>query len=125
MTVIRTWRELKVWQKAHKLVLLTYKLTTRFPSEEKYGLTSQMRRAAVSVASNIVEGFKRRTVRDSLSFYNTADASLEELKYQYLLACDLSYLSKENRDFANQIMDEVGMMLHAWAKSQKENVASA
>lgn len=125
MTAIRTWRELKVWQKAHKLVLLTYKLTARFPSEEKYGLTSQMRRAAVSIASNIVEGFKRRTVRDSLNFYNTADASLEELKYQYLLACDLSYLSKENRDSANQVMDEVGMMLYAWAKSQKENVASA
>lgn len=125
MTAIRTWRELKVWQKAHKLVLLMYKLTARFPAEERYGLSSQMRRAAVSVASNIVEGFKRRTVRDSLNFYNTADASLEELEYQYLLACDLSYFSVENRGVANQLMDEVGMMLNAWAKSQKENVASA
>ena len=121
----KTYENLEAWKKSIEFAAHIYNLSKKFPKEELYGLISQMRRAAVSVASNIVEGFKRRTVRDSLSFYNTTDASLEELKYQYLLACDLSYLSKENRDFANQIMDEVGMMLHAWAKSQKENVASA
>jgi len=92
MTPIRRFEDLKVWQKAHELVLLVYKLTAKFPAEEKYGLSSQKRRAAVSVASNIVEGFKRRTVKDSLNFYNTADASLEELCYQSLVARDLGYI---------------------------------
>lgn len=121
MAVIRTWRELKVWQRSHELVLFTYKVTAKFPGEEKYGLSSQMRRAAVSIASNIVEGFKRRTVKDSLNFYNTADSSLEELKYQYLLAGDLKYISQEDNEFAQRLSAEVGKMLNAWARSQREN----
>jgi four helix bundle protein len=100
VAVINTWRDLKVWQKAHELVLLTYNLTAKFPSEEKYGLSSQIRRAAVSVASNIVEGFRRRTIKGSLSFYNTADGSLEELKYQSLLAGDLHYISRKESELA-------------------------
>jgi len=121
VAVIRTWRELKVWQRSHELVLFTYKVTAKFPGEEKYGLSSQMRRAAVSIASNIVEGFKRRTVKDSLNFYNTADSSLEELKYQYLLAGDLKYISQEDNEFAQRLSAEVGKMLNAWARSQREN----
>lgn len=121
MAVITTWRDLGVWQKAHYLALLTYRLTTMLPSDEKYGLSSQMRRAAVSVASNIVEGFRRRTVKESLSFYNIADSSLEELKYQYLLSRDLKYISDEQYSEAVCLMDETGKMLHAWSLSQERN----
>lgn len=122
MARITTWRDLRVWQKAHELVLLTYQLTGSFPVDERYGLTAQMRRAAVSVASNIVEGFRRQTVKDSLHFYNTADASLEELKYQYLLAGDLRYILEIDLVKVRELYDQVGKLLYAWAKSQRQNV---
>lgn len=95
MSSIKSFRDLQVWRKAHELVIFVYKITANFPKEEIYSLVSQMRRAAVSVASNIVEGFKRRSAKDSLNFYNMADASLEELKYQILLSCDLKYITKK------------------------------
>jgi len=121
MTPIRRFEDLKVWQKAHELVLLVYKLTAKFPAEEKYGLSSQKRRAAVSVASNIVEGFKRRTVKDSLNFYNTADASLEELRYQSLVARDLGYILEIEYEQLIKLEEEVSKMLYSWIKSQKSN----
>ncbi|MEZ4664636.1 MAG: four helix bundle protein [Caldilineaceae bacterium] len=72
-------------------MLLVYQCTRNFPSEERFGLTSQMRRAAVSVPANIVEGFKRRGITEKVRFYNIAEASLEELKYYFILAEDLQY----------------------------------
>lgn len=119
---IKTWRDLVVWKSAHELVICTYKLTASFPNEEKFGLLSQMRRAGVSVASNIVEGFHRRTLKDSLSFYNVADASLEELRYQYLLARDLQYISAAHFVGACNLMDKTGKLIGAWMKSQRDNV---
>ncbi len=110
-----------MWQKTHELVLLTYKLTKTFPSDERFGLTSQMRRASVSTGSNIVEGFKRRSVKDSLLFYNNADASLEELKYQYLVAEDLGYLVETENRRAAELCDHVGKLLYSWCASQREN----
>ncbi|OGI69572.1 four helix bundle protein [Candidatus Nomurabacteria bacterium RIFCSPLOWO2_01_FULL_42_20] len=123
MANIRKFEDLKVWQKAHQLVLMVYKLTSKFPPEEKYGLSSQKRRAVVSVASNIVEGFKRRTVKDSLNFYNTADASLEELRYQTLLSKDLGYISEIEYIELIKLEEEVSKMLNSWIKSQKGNSA--
>jgi len=123
MANIRKFEDLKVWQKAHQLVLMVYKLTPKFPPEEKYGLSSQKRRAVVSVASNIVEGFKRRTVKDSLNFYNTADASLEELRYQTLLSKDLGYISEIEYIELIKLEEEVSKMLNSWIKSQKGNSA--
>src|SRR3989304_2556410 len=123
MANIRKFEDLKVWQKAHQLVLMVYKLTSKFPPEEKYGLSSQKRRAVVSVASNIVEGFKRRTVKDSLNFYNTADASLEELRYQTLLSKDLGYISEIEYIELIKLEEEVSKMLNSWIKSQKGNAA--
>ena len=110
-----------MWQRAHELVLITYRLTAQFPSSEKFGLSHQMRRAAVSVASNIVEGFRRRTVRDSLNFYNTADGSLEELRYQFLLAYDLRYFDQDTFVKTDQLASEVGKMLHACMASQRRH----
>lgn len=93
MGKILHFQQLEVWQEAHKLTLLVYKITKGFPGEEKFGLVSQMRRAAVSIPANIVEGFKRRSPRDKLRFYNIAEASLEEVKYFFILSKDLNYVS--------------------------------
>ena len=93
MGKILHFQQLEVWQEAHKLTLLVYKITKAFPSEEKFGLVSQMRRAAVSIPANIVEGFKRRGSRDKLRFYNIAEGSLEEVKYFFILSKDLNYIS--------------------------------
>jgi four helix bundle protein len=86
-----SYRDLKVWQAAHRLVLMVYQVTSSFPDAERFGLISQMRRAAVSVPANVVEGFKRRSPQDKLRFYNVAEASLEELKYFILLVTDLGF----------------------------------
>ena len=90
--MIKTFRDLKVWQKAHCLVIIIYEITKSFPAEERYVLVSQIRRSAASISTNIVEGFKRRTNRDYAHFINIADTSLEETKYQIILAGDLGYI---------------------------------
>jgi four helix bundle protein len=87
----RNFNDLIVWQKAHKLVLEIYKMTKGFPKEESFGLTSQIRRAAVSVPANIAEGFKRVGKADKLRFYNIAHASLTEVRYFLILSRDLEY----------------------------------
>jgi four helix bundle protein len=95
MRRMRSFRDLDAWKEAHKLVLMVYEATKGFPGEERFGLTSQMRRAAVSVPANVVEGFKRRGVRDKLRFYNVAEGSLEELKYFFILAEGLGYVASK------------------------------
>jgi len=80
---------LVVWQKAHLFVLAVYRLTAGFPKQETYGLTSQMRRAAVSIAANIAEGFRRRGKADKARFMNIAEGSIEECRYYLILASDL------------------------------------
>lgn len=119
---IKTFRDLKVWQKAHKLVLLIYKITANFPRSEIYALVSQMRRAAISIVSNIVEGFRRKSVRDSLNFYNIADASIEELKYQLLLSYELKYILEKDYACALTLAEEVSKMLRSWIISQRTNI---
>jgi four helix bundle protein len=91
MGQITRFQDLEVWQKAHRLVLAVYRLTQAFPAEERYGLTSQLRRAAVSVPANVAEGFKRRGQAEKMRFYNISEASLEEVKYYLILAHDLEY----------------------------------
>lgn len=88
---ISSFKDLEVWQVAHQVVLMVYKLTQDFPVDERFGLTQQMRRAAVSVPANIVEGFKRRGIGEKIRHYNIAEASLEELKYFFILTTDLQY----------------------------------
>ena len=110
---------LKVWQKAHWLVIEVYKLTKVFPNEEKFGLVSQMRRSAIAVAANIVEGTKRKTARDRKHFHVIADTSLEELKYYLLLSSDLDYINKQEVDYLIQACREVGKMLGGLNKTIK------
>ncbi|MFH0928172.1 MAG: four helix bundle protein, partial [bacterium] len=90
--------------------------TNTFPKTEQYSLIDQMRRAAISIASNIAEGFKRSSVKDKLHFYNIAESSLEELKYQLLLSKDLEYISQNEYLPINNAADQTGGTLANWIK---------
>ena len=87
----QNFQDLIVWQKAHQFVLSVYRLSKSFPREELYGLTSQFRRAAISVAANIAEGFKKRGKADKVRFLNIAEGSLVECRYYSILTEDLGY----------------------------------
>jgi len=109
--------KLIVWQKSHKLVLKIYEITKEFPRDERFGLTSQIRRAAVSIPSNIVEGKARGSKKDYRRFLLMSRGSLEEVKYQLLLARDLKYIEQ---DVYNDVLDnakEVGRMLSGLIKT--------
>lgn len=104
--------KLIVWQKAHELVLKIYKVTGDFPKDEMLGLTSQMRRAASSIPSNIVEGKARGSIKDYNRFLLIARGSLEELKYQLLLARDLMYINENNYNELLKLSQDVGRLLN-------------
>jgi four helix bundle protein len=108
---MKTFHELKVWQRAHELTLAVYKATRNFPPEEKYGLCSQVRRATASVPTNIVEGYRRKGGKEFLRFLNIAEGSLEETKYHLILSRDLGYLNQEEYVRLDEICCEVGRML--------------
>ncbi len=91
MDKIKSFKDLIVWQKAHQLVLETYKIVESFPKEELYGLTSQLKRAIVSVPANIAEGFRRQGKNDKIRFYNIAEASLNESQYYFIFVNDLEF----------------------------------
>ena len=116
---IKSFREIIAWQKAHELVLEVYKVTSDFPRLEEFNLTSQLRRCIVSIPSNITEGFARKSLKDSKRFYIIAEASLEEAKYQILLARDLSYVTLDKYSDLILKADEVGKLLSRWKNSQK------
>ena len=117
---MKTFRELIVWQKAHTLTLGIYRESRSFPRDEQYGLTSQIRRAALSTAANIVEGNKRRSPKDFAHFLNIAQGSNEEVKYLLLVATELAYLSASSAQGLSLLTDEVGAMLHAFAAHLKK-----
>jgi four helix bundle protein len=108
----QTFRDLIVWQKAHQFVLDAYKLSQAFPREELYGLTSQFRRAAMSVAANIAEGFKKRGQQDKARFLNIAHGSREECRYYLILIADLRYADTEEM---NNQLEEVSKLLTSYA----------
>jgi four helix bundle protein len=95
---IKSFQDLNIWKEAHYLALEIYKITKKFPNDEIYGLISQIRRAAVSVAANIVEGMGRNTTKELLSFTYNARGSLMEVLYYLILSKDLGYLRKEDFD---------------------------
>lgn len=117
---IHKFTDLIVWQEGHKLVLMVYKATKDFPSEEKFGLTNQMRRAVVSFTSNIAEGFTRKTSKEKYQFYNIAKGSLTELQNQLIIARDVGYLSKESfNQIANQSV-VVNKLLNGLLKATRQ-----
>ena len=87
----KTFRDLVVWQKAHAFALEVYRLSEGFPKDERFGVTSQLRRAAVSIAANIVEGFRKRGAQDKLRFFNIAQGSADETLYFLILSHDLQF----------------------------------
>lgn len=92
---IRSFTDLEVWKRGHALVIAIYKITQTFPKEEQFGLTNQIRRASVSITSNIAEGFSRNSYKDKVQFYRVALGSLTEVQNQLLIAKDVGYLSSE------------------------------
>jgi four helix bundle protein len=108
----QSYRDLLVWQKSMTLVKVIYKLTAEFPSEEKFGLISQMRRAAVSVPSNIAEGQARNTAGEFVLFISHAEGSLAELDTQLILAVDLGFLTTAKTKSPSDSIEELRRMLN-------------
>jgi len=100
---IRDFTDLNAWSEGHKLVIAIYKESKKFPKDEKFGLISQIRRAVVSVTSNIAEGFSRKSKNDKLRFYVMAQSSLTEVQNQLIIAKDIQYL---NNDSFNDLSDQ-------------------
>ena len=116
---IKNFIDLRTWQEAHKLVLMIYDSTKNFPKEEIYGLTSQIRRAAVSVTSNIAEGFSRFSYKEKIQFYYIANSSVTESQNQLIIAKDLGYLKQEEfNKIYNQSID-VHKLLNSIIKSSR------
>ena len=105
-----SFKDLIVWQKAYKLALKIYELTKDFPKSEVYGLSQQMRRSAISIPSNIAEGYGRKHKAEYSQFLSIAYGSLSELETQYLLATDLKYSDKNEQ--VENLLKEVGAMLY-------------
>ena len=118
MAAARSFEDLIVWQKAHKFVLSVYELSSNFPKSETYGLTSQLRRAAVSIPANIAEGFKKRTAKDKIKFLNIAQGSAEECRYYLILAQDLKY--GDTKALA-QLLEEISKLLNSYSRKIQEN----
>ncbi len=111
------YKKLLVWQEAHTLTLLIYKITKHFPKDELFGLTNQMRRAAVSVTANIVEGQARATKKEFHQFLFMSNGSLVEVEYYIELSKDLGYISEKEFTDLYQQRIKVGKLLHRLIKS--------
>jgi four helix bundle protein len=109
---VQDFRDLKVWQRAHEFVLATYRATSAFPDLERYGLTSQLRRAAVSVPGNIAEGSMRSSDADFARFPHVAIGSASEVDYYLLLARDLGYLNQHEYERLDREIQEIRRMLN-------------
>lgn len=108
---MRDFRDLKVWEKAHRLTLAVYKATSNFPIDEKYGLTNQIRRSSVSIPSNIAEGCGRNGEAELARFLLIGMGSASELEYQIQLAHDLTFLNEQDHAKLNGKITEVKRML--------------
>lgn len=116
---IREFTDLKVWQESHRLVLFIYEETANFPREEIFGLTSQMRRAVVSISSNIAEGFGRKSYKEKIQFYFLSLGSLYELRNQIIVARDVKYISGKSFDKLQEQSMNVQRLLHAFINKSK------
>ncbi len=117
---IKSFTDLIVWKKGHQLVLLIYKTTDKFPPKETYSLTDQIRRCAVSVTSNIAEGFSRQSKKEKIQFYYLAKSSLTELQNQILIARDIDYLSRKYFAQLTNLSIEVGKLITNLIKSTQK-----
>jgi len=116
--VIKTvsFKDLDLWKNAHKFVLQVYKFTEIFPKSELFGLVSQFRRASISIAANIAEGYKKKGKLDKLRFFNIAQGSLEECHYYVILSKDLNYFDENVENELYKQMETIGKMLNSYYK---------
>ena len=114
--MIHNFEDLLVWQKGHEFVLEVYKITKKYPEEEKFGLVSQIRRSSSSICANIAEGNKKST-KDYLRYLDIAQGSLEETKYHLILSKDLSYINNEQFIKLTEMIKEIGKMLNGLIQS--------
>ena len=112
----KSFEDVEIWKKAHQFVLDVYRLTENFPKHELFGLTSQLRRAAVSIPANFAEGFKKTGKPDKVRFYNIAQGSLEECRYYLRLANDLNY---GNTSDLRSNLEEISKMLTSYISKIK------
>ena len=115
--MLKNYKELKVWQKSYALCLEIYGITAKFPHEEKYGFTSQIRRSAVSIPSNIAEGYGRKTTLDYIRMRYISYGSVCELETRILLAGDLDFIEKDERGILKESIAEIERMLKALIQS--------
>jgi four helix bundle protein len=100
---MKKFEDLNAWKEGHKLVLMIYEATKKFPSDERFGLVSQMRRAAVSITSNIAEGFTRLSYAEKIRFYNFSHASITEIQNQLIISRDVGFISSSDyQEYFNQ-----------------------
>lgn len=118
---MKDFRQLKVWEKAHQVALAVYRATKEFPKEELYGLTSQIRRASMSIPTNIAEGCGRNTDADFARFLQMAMGSASETEYQLILARDLEFLPKDAYEKLHMDVEEVKRMLTSLLKTLRAN----
>ena len=117
----RSFEDIMAWQKAHSFVLAVYKETKDFPEDERFGLTSQFRRAAVSIAANIAEGYKKLSKADKLRFFNISQGSLEECRYYCILSRDLGYINEQTFMFLSAKNSDASYMLNSYIKGILNN----
>lgn len=116
---IKSFTDLNAWKEAHKLVLLIYEITKKFPQEELFGLTNQIRRAVVSITSNIAEGFSRNSYKEKVQFYSVALGSLTEVQNQLLIARDLKYITQEEFTKLAELSVIISKLLNGIIKKSK------
>lgn len=122
MSRITSFTDLEAWKESHKLVLMIYKISDNFPTTEKFGLVNQIRRAVVSVTSNLAEGFSRNSSKEKVQFYYMSVGSLTEVQNQLIISKDLKYVSGEEY---NPIYDQLmfcGRLIQGLIKSAKKMV---
>jgi four helix bundle protein len=115
----QSFKEVFAWQKAHAFVVLTYRVCATFPNFERFGLCSQFQRAAVSIAANVAEGYRRTGLQEKLRFLNISQGSLEEYRYYILLAHDLNYINEESYNMLNESIEDVSRLLNSYYRGIK------
>ena len=116
-----SFKDLIVWQKAHAFVLLVYNISCKFPNIERFGLCSQFQRAALSIPANIAEGYRKLSKADKLRFINISQGSLEECRYYVILSKDLAYISTDEYEQLNGLIEDVSRLLNAYGRKIKES----
>ena len=120
MIMSNSFMDIKAWQFAHQFVIDVYTITRKFPDTERFGLCSQFQRAAVSIAANIAEGYKKLRKADKLRFFNISQGSLEECRYYILLAYDLKYINEETHKNMNASIEEASKLLNGYYRGISE-----